>query len=139
MFNFVSSQSSSLAASDEVALLLAKEMKPFREDKLVTACAIIIAEAIWEKKKAEKFKALFFSHHTVAMRVVDLSQHVSCKLKTHISKCSYFLLALDESINVTDISQLMIFARQVDENFDFHYGLLAIHPLTGETKRSDTY
>ena len=37
VFNFVSSQSSSLAASYEVALLLAKEMKPFRKGELVKA------------------------------------------------------------------------------------------------------
>ena len=141
MFNFVSSQSSSRAASHEVALFLAKEMKPFREDKLVKACAIKIAEAFWEKKVAEKFKTLSLSHQTVARRVVNLSQHVpvSCKLKTHVNKCSYFSLALDESINVTDINQLTIFARVVNENFEFHDDLQAIHPLTGRTKRSDIW
>ena len=87
---------------------------------------------------AEKFKT-FLSHQTVARRVADLSQHVSCKPKTHIGKCNYFVLALDEGINVTDISQLMIFARPVNENFDFHDELQAIHPLTGRTKRSDIY
>ena len=62
MFNFVSKQSSSLATSYEVALLLTKEMKPFREGKLVKACAIKIAEAFGEKKAVEKFKALSFFH-----------------------------------------------------------------------------
>ena len=33
----------------------------------------------------------------------------------------------------------MIFARLVDENFDFHEELLAIHPLTGGTKRCNIY
>ena len=75
----------------------------------------------------------------MARRVADLSRHVSCKLKTHISKCNYFLLALDESIDVTEISQLMIFAQLVNENFDFHEELLAFHPLTGGTKESDIY
>ena len=72
-------------------------------------------------------------------RVADLSQHVSCELKTHISKCSYFSLALNESVDVTDISQLMIFARPMGENFDFHVELLAIYPLTGGTKEYDIY
>ena len=98
-----------------------------------------MAEAFGEKKVAEKFKTVSLSHQTMARRVVDLRQHVSSKLKTHISKCSYFSLALDESINVTDISQVMIFARLVNENIDFRDKLLAIHSLTGETKRSDVY
>ena len=63
----------------------------------------------------------------------------SCKLKTHISKCSYFSLALSGSVDVTDISQVMTFARPVSENFDFHEELLAIHPLPGGTKGSDIY
>ena len=70
-------------------------------------------------------------------RRAALSQHVSCKLKTHISKCRYFSLVLNEIIDVTDINQLMIFARLVDDNFDFHKELLAIYPLTGGTKGSD--
>ena len=47
-------------------------------------------------------------------KVAEFSQHVTGKLKTLINKCSCFLIALDESIDVTDISQLMIFARLVD-------------------------
>ena len=47
MFNFVSSQNSSLAASYEVALLLAKEMKPFRDGELVKVCAIKNGRSIW--------------------------------------------------------------------------------------------
>ena len=139
MFNFVSSQSFSQAASYEFALLLAKEMRPFREDELVKACAIKMAEAFGEEKVAEKFKTVSLFHQTVPRRVADLSQHLSCKLKTHVRKCCYFSLASDESIKVSDISQLMIFARLVDENFDFHEELLAIHPLTVETKESDIY
>ena len=50
MFNFVSKQSSSLAASYEVALLLANKMKPFREGKLAKACALKIVEAFGGKK-----------------------------------------------------------------------------------------
>ena len=69
----------------------------------------------------------------------DLSQHVSCKLKTHIDKCSYFSLAMDESVDVTDISELMIFARLVNENFNFQEELLAIHPLTDATNESNIY
>ena len=83
---------------------------------------------------AEKFKTVSFSNQAVARRVANSSQHVPRKLKTHIGKCSNFSLALDESINVTDISQLLIFARLVDENFDFYDELLAIHTLNGRKK-----
>ena len=46
---------------------------------------------------------------------------------------------MDESVDVADISQSIIFARLVDENSYIHKELLAIHPLTGGTKGSDIY
>ena len=62
MLNLVSSQKTCLAASYEVALLLAKKMKPFREGELVKACSIEMAEVFGEEKIAEKFKTASLSH-----------------------------------------------------------------------------
>ena len=47
----------------------------------------------------------------MARRVADLSKHVTCKLKSAMKNCSYFSVALDEIVDVTDVSQVMIFAR----------------------------
>ena len=46
----------------------------------------------------------------MARRVVDLSQPITCKLKSVIKNCSYFSVALNKSVDLTDVSQLMIFA-----------------------------
>ena len=118
---------------------LQKKMKSFQEGELVKACAIKMAEAFGEEKIAKKFKTVSLSHQTIARRVAELSQHVTCKLKSAMKNCCYFSVALDESVDVTDISQLMIFARMVDENFEVQEELLTLHPLTGETKGSDIY
>ena len=106
MFNFVSSQKTSPAASYEVALL-AKKTKSFQDVELVKAFAIKMAKAFGEEKIAEKFKTVSLSHQTMARRVANLSQHVTCKLKSAMKNCRYFSVALDESIDVTDVSQLM--------------------------------
>ena len=71
--------------------------------------------------------------------MADLSRHVPFKLKTLMNECRYFSIALDESTDVTDISQPLIFARIVDEDFGVHEELLTIHPLKGGTKGSDIY
>ena len=96
MFNFVSSQRTSLAAS--------KGMKSFREGDLIKECAIKMAESFGEEKVAEKFKTVSLSHRTMARRVSDLSKHITSKLKSFMNKCSHFSIALDESIGVTLIS-----------------------------------
>ena len=72
-------------------------------------------------------------------RVSDLSKHVTGKLKSLMNNCSYFSIALYESIDVTDISQLIIFAQLVDENFNVYEDLLTLQPLTDGTKGSDIY
>ena len=138
MFNFVSSQKTSLAASYEVTLLLEK-IKSFRDGELVKAYAIKMAKTLGEEKIAEKFKTVSLSHQTMARREADLSQHVTCKLKSAMKNCSYFSVALDESVDVTDVSQLMIFARLVDKSFEVQEGLLTLHPLTDGRKGSDIY
>ena len=49
IFNFVSEQRFSFASSYEIALLLEKEIKSFREGDLVKAFALEMAEAFGEK------------------------------------------------------------------------------------------
>ncbi|XP_076817947.1 general transcription factor II-I repeat domain-containing protein 2-like [Clavelina lepadiformis] len=139
MYTFVSSQKTSLAASYEVALLLTKKRKSFREGELVKKCAIKMAEVFGDKKVAEKLKTVSLLHQTMARRVTNLSRHVSCKLEILIGKCRYFSIALDESTDVSDISQLLIFSRIEDEDFLVYKELLEIHPLSGGTKGSDIY
>ena len=56
-----------------------------------------------------------------------------------MKNCSYFSVALDENVNVTDVSQLMIFDRLVDESFEVQEELLTLHTLTGGRKGSDIH
>ena len=98
-----------------------------------------MAEAFGEEKIAEKFKTVSLSHQTMARRVADLSQHVTSKLKSAMKNCTYFSVALDESVDVTDVSELMIFARLVDESFEVQEELLILHQLKGRTKGSNIY
>ena len=68
---------------------------------------------------------------------IGLSQHVTFKLKSAMKNCTYFSVALDESVDVIDVGQLMIFARLVDESFEVQEELLTLHQLKGGTKDSD--
>ena len=70
---------------------------------------------------------------------IGLSQHVAFKLKSAMKNRTYFSVALDESVDVTDVGQLMIFARLVDESFEVQEELLTLHQLKGGTKSSDIY
>ena len=106
-----------LTASYDVALTLAKKGKAFRDGEVVKECAIKMALAFGAEELAGKFQKVSLSHQTVARRVEDLSDNVKLPLQTNVKNCKYFSLALDESTDVSDISQLLVCIRTVDENF----------------------
>ena len=67
------------------------------------------------------------SRFTVARRIDDLSENIKVSLKDRISKCSALSIALDESTDLSDTAQLVVFIRGVTDNFEviqkiFGYG-----------------
>jgi hypothetical protein len=56
-----------------------------------------------------------------------------------MTHCKYFSLALDESTDISDISQLLIFTCTVDEDFMVHKELVKMQLLSGHTRVSDIY
>jgi hypothetical protein len=68
-----------------------------------------------------------------------MNEHVSTKLASAVGNCTYFSLALDESTDVTDMSQLMIFVKTIDDLFTIHEELLDLVPLDCSTKSVDIY
>lgn len=53
--------------------------------------------------------------------------------------CKYFSLALDESTDVMDVSQLLIFTRTIDSTFEVHEELLKLVALHDTTKGTDIF
>ena len=85
-------------------------------------------------KVARKFETVSLSHQTIARRVSDLDKHTSSKLKSIVQNCIYFSLALDESTDISDTSELHIFIRIVDENFTVQEELVKVCYLNEGTK-----
>ena len=139
MTNFTKTTFSDQKASYEVALILAKNGKAFRDGEIVKECSMKMALAFGDKKRAKHFETVPLSHQTVARRVMEISEHVSEKVKGIVQHCKYYSLALDESTDVCDVNKLLIFIRTIDENFTIHEELLQAVPLHGTAKGSDIY
>ncbi|CAH1995016.1 unnamed protein product [Acanthoscelides obtectus] len=56
-----------------------------------------------------------------------------------VEKCKYFSLCLDESTGLSDISQLVIFIRTIQDDFSVAEEMLDIIPLYGTTKGTDIF
>ena len=70
---------------------------------------------------------------------MKLSEPVSTKTKDVVQQCKYYSLALDESTDVCEVSQLLIFILTIDEEFTINEELFQTIPLHGTTKGSDIY
>ena len=133
LISFIKPQTTNTVASYEIALMLFKESKSFRDSKLVKQCAIKMARVFWEDRVARKFGTVSLSHQTIARRISDLGKHISSKLKSIVENCMYFSLALDENTDISDISELLIFIRTVDKNFTVQEELVKMCSLNENT------
>uniref|UniRef100_A0A3Q3ISJ2 SPIN-DOC-like zinc-finger domain-containing protein n=1 Tax=Monopterus albus TaxID=43700 RepID=A0A3Q3ISJ2_MONAL len=111
-------QESALNASYGVALELAKAKKPL---------------LLGTYNLVKNFEGVSLSRHTVTRRVFDIHDHIEEKMKQVMYDCKYFSLTLDESTDVTDVSQLLIFTRTIDISFEVHEELLKLVSLHDTT------
>ena len=139
MFQLVKPSSSTTIASCDVSLLMAKSKKAFSDGDLIKRCAIAMGKAMGFNDAARGFEKIPLSHQTVARRVEELSNFVQEKVMNQIQQCVYFSLALDESTDIRDVSQLLVFVRSIDSQFNVSEELLGLLPLFTTTKGSDIY
>lgn len=69
----------------------------------------------------------------------DIQNHLEGKLKQVMHDCKYFALVLDESTDVMDVSQLLIYTRAIDSSFEVHEELLELVSLHDTTKGEDVF
>ena len=111
-------------ASYEVSSILAKNGKAYSDWETVKKCAIKMALAFGDTKMAKKFETVPLSHQTVARRVMELNDHEPSKIKVIVQQCKYFFLALNESVDICDVNQLLLFTCTFDKNFTVYENLL---------------
>ncbi|XP_027230682.2 general transcription factor II-I repeat domain-containing protein 2-like [Penaeus vannamei] len=109
---------SSVRASFRVAQLIASSGKLFTDGEFVKKCMNAVAEVCPEKK--DVFNAVSLSASTITRRIEEIG-------------------ALDESTDVQDSAQLLIFIRGVSANFEMCEELAALQSLKGTTTGEDIF
>ncbi|KAH1164856.1 hypothetical protein KIL84_023527 [Mauremys mutica] len=74
---------------------------------------------------------------TVQRRIADISTNLSNQLKQRVSEFCFYSLAMDESTNLKDTAQLLIFIRGIDNNFEITEELVGMCSMTGRTTRKE--
>ena len=85
----------------------------------------------WE---AEVFANISLTRNIGAKRISDISGNLDSQLKNKVKSFVTFSVALDESTDISDVAQLAIFIRGVDETLSVTEEFLGLVPMVDITK-----
>ena len=102
-----------LHASHKVSFLIAKNTKAHTiAENLVLPAAKILVRNLIEEKEVEKLNSVSLSNDTVKRRIHDMSDNISNEVTTAVRASKYgFTMQLDESTDVTNCGQLLVYVR----------------------------
>lgn len=129
-----------LKASYEVSLLIAKQKKPYTiGEDLVLPAAKTMIRCVLRDECAKKLNTISLSNSTVQRRIeemsVDILQQVICEIcKSEVG----FSIQLDESTDITNCAQLLVFARYVGKE-GIKEELLMNSALEATTRGEDVF
>ncbi len=119
-----------------IAHKIAKNGKPFAEGEFVKECMIESMQILCPEK-TKQFEKLSLSRRTIVRRVEDIGADLQLQLKEKIKAFDYFSLALDESCDVKDTAQLLIFIRGITSDFKIVEELASMESLKDTTTGED--
>ena len=122
--------------SYKISELIAKNSKPFNEGEFIKECLLTFINLIAPEKK-KYIEELPLSRNTVTRRIQEISKDYEEQLKMKANEFIFFSIAMDESLDITDIPQRVIFIRGVDRKFKITEEMLDIWPMHGKTTGAD--
>ncbi|KAJ4929884.1 hypothetical protein JOQ06_018904 [Pogonophryne albipinna] len=107
-------------ASYKITHELMKKMKPYTDGEMVKDCILLACSTLFPEKKdlEREAKKIQLSDSTVARRASDISENIAHTLKDKLSSAEFVSLAMDESLDINDTPQLLIFIRAINKKFN---------------------
>lgn len=132
------SQKLATHASYVVAYNIAKSNKAFSDGEFVKTCMLQVCDILCPDKTKD-FEIVSLSRKTITSRIEVIDKQFVSQLESKISEFKFCSFALDESTDITDTAQLLIFIRGIDDNFCVTEELACMRSLKGTTKGSDIF
>ena len=101
-------QKAATHASFLVAHIIAKHSKSFSDGEFVKKCTLYVTDQVCPEQK-KKFEEVSLSRRTVVRRIEAIGEDLTSQPKGHVPSFQLFSLALDESTDIDDTAQLLIF------------------------------
>lgn len=144
--SFLEKNETLTSTSYQIAFDIAKSAKPYTDGefhkKLLQTTITTLCTNFDDKVKSnllDNVRLLSLSGQTISRRIHDLGTHIEIKLKNDLQKCHSFALALDETTDIADVSQLVFWVRYVIDMNTFGEELLALVPLNEQTRAIDIF
>ena len=119
-------------ASYRVAQIIAEEKRAFTDGEFAKKCMMAVVESICPEKKELFLNATLFAR-TVTRRIEEMkSSQEDC-----FEKLQFFSIAIDESTDTTDTTQLAVFVRGIKESFHILEKFLELIPMKNTTTGAD--
>ena len=116
-----------------VAYEISKRGKPFFEGKFVKDCMLKVAKIVWPHKQ-RTFQNVSLSRMVITCRVEEIGSDIKDQLNSGIQKYLSVSLALDEFKDIGSTAQLLIFMREVTEDFQISEELFAVVSLSAAVR-----
>lgn len=132
----LTSQQKVTSASLKAVWVLTRHNKPFTDAEIFKEVMVAVLEELATDKSMDdviaSVKQVPLSARSASRRIDALSNAVHEVLIGGLSQAKYFSLAIDESTDNTDVSQLCVYVRYFDGK-EFREELLSLIPLEGNT------
>jgi hypothetical protein len=108
-------------AATRVSYQISREIavagRPFTEGPFVKKCMILAVREICPEKQ-ESFNNVSLSRDTVQRRISDIATNICDQLKDKCGHFEFYSLAFDESCDIVDTAQLLVFIRGINAEFE---------------------
>ena len=139
MSTFTNSDTDRCEASFRVAYHLGVVGKPYSDGELVKQCLVDVVKCIPPGKET-CYSSIPLSPCTIQRRQKDIAKMLTLSLQTKVNKeASLFSLAVDESTDIKDSAQLLVFIRSLSPRFDLCEDLLSMETLSSRTRGEDIF
>ena len=121
-------------ASYAIALHVSKTKKPHNiGETLLKPCILESVKLVLGEKAFQTMKQISLSNDTIKSRIHEMSDNIKSKVLSKIDSFPVFALQLDESTDISNLSQLLVYVRYVgDERINEEF--LFCQPLETTSK-----
>ncbi len=113
-----------------ISEIIAARMKPFSDGEFVKECIDVVADIMCPEKK-QIISSISLSRFTVAKRVDEMAENIEVTLKETVEKFKASYVCLNEFTDVSDTTQLAIFVRGVNSDFNITQEMLKLASKKG--------